>query len=206
MKTKTATSVIICLTLIVIGLTVYIFYSKSNVTKCPETNEISENDNIKSKEEKSDVPTSDKYATFLNIESNVLNYQNFILDNGKLYYKIADAAYNENYIYYTEHLEKNNIDQLTEYKDLKNIKRIKSGNTISTGVDFNILAITEEGKVYNIYYDFNEKKFSQYEETIFNDYKVDDIIYYNAQVGCVDGMDCSSSFKIKTTDGEITEK
>ncbi len=213
MKSKVS-YVIILLTLVILGLTGYIVYDKCfkneentskyetcDDVKCPSCDDTCQ---------KEIIPINDKYQ--LAIESkNQDDYslKVFVLDDsGDLYYKIFDSikqTLEGTDYYYTYDLETVK-DKLTKYENISNIKRIKSTNTISTGVDFNLLLITNDGIVYDLVYDSQTQKLNSYVNKDFKNYKIDDIITYEPASGCIGDEPCLASFKIKLQDGSVVNQ
>ncbi len=218
--------IIILLILIILGLTGYILYDKgiifsnnnqeADCTKCNVSDNKDENktkdDNNNNNNEfskKSDVPIEDTYA--LSVNSSQSGYIDFyLLNNGVLYYKTVkeeEACKKENGFedcwYQTSILnpEYENADRkLTKFNGITNIRRIKGTNTVSTGQDFNVLLITEDGKVYEYFVGSSEARL----ENMVKDYDVDDIIEYVRLPGCLmapEETSCGGSFKIITKDG-----
>lgn len=205
---KALPSILLGISIIIIIVLSILLYNKSKVT-CEDTNKTQNNNtNTSIKDNKaSDVSANDKYVSHLGISNDTIIYQSYMIDNGKLYYYIInDKIYDGNYSNHINYLMDDTNSNLNEYMSLKNIKRIKGTNTVSNGEDFNILAITEEGKVYSIHYNSENQNLIQNEDETFKDYKVDDIIKYDVPSGCIDGMECKTTFKIKTTDGKLIEK
>ncbi len=103
----------------------------------------------------------------LNIEKQLL-----IIDEGKLYYSTDKNLYENGMSQFTDEYQNNN--KLEEYDKLSNIKSIKIFNT-STGVSYDIVLITNDGKVYIINYDEqgNLKNPVQVEE--LSKYEIDDV-------------------------------
>ena len=134
-------------------------------------------------------------------------YVVYILDGGRLYYKFVPAssfaAASGLYDYETSETSKD----LTLIEGLPKIKRIKGVNTISDAVAYNILAISEEGKVYMVYGTQSGQGYTLLNTSI-KDYEVEDILYYNQTNLCTDESinDCNASYKIVLKDGSIVEK
>lgn len=133
-------------------------------------------------------------------------------DDGNLYYYLNNDTSKDLEKDYLDSYNNTDLDgskfmeeNLIKYKDLNNIKRIEGTNTTSTGTAFNLLAITNDGKVYNVWYDYNQSLFAQNVISDFSKYNVDEIIYYKPAIGCIKGNNCNSKFKIKTNDGKIIE-
>lgn len=127
------------------------------------------------------INISDRYAFALDNygQNRKLRLQIYFVDNGYFYYQIKelDNKSDEDLIEYTQDLPSSlKTKKLNKFTKLSNIKRIKGASTISNGVDFNIIAITEDGKVYEIIN--NNGSLSTNEIEDFKDYKVDDIINY----------------------------
>ena len=151
------------------------------------------------------INISDRYAFALDNygQNRKLRLQIYFVDNGYLYYQIKelDNKSDEDLIEYTQDLPSSlKTKKLNKFTKLSNIKRIKGANTISNGVDFDIIAITEDGKVYEIIN--NNGSLSTNEIEDFKDYKVDDIINYEPIEGCINGQKCESKYTIKTIDGK----
>lgn len=151
------------------------------------------------------INISDRYAFALDNygQNRKLRLQIYFVDNGYLYYQIKelDNKSDEDLIEYTQDLPSSlKTKKLNKFTKLSNIKRIKGANTISNGVDFNIIAITEDGKVYEIIN--NNGSLSTNEIEDFKVYKVDDIINYEPIEGCTNGQKCESKYTIKTIDGK----
>lgn len=190
MERKSTTQIIIIIVLFIIATFegAYIF-CKNKFNKGNENN----------------INISDRYAFALDNygQNRKLRLQIYFVDNGYLYYQIKelDNKSDEDLIEYTQDLPSSlKTQKLNKFTKLSNIKRIKGANTISNGVDFNIIAITEDGKVYEIIN--NNGSLSTNEIEDFKDYKVDDIINYEPIEGCTNGQKCESKYTIKTIDGK----
>lgn len=190
MERKSTTQIIIIIVLFIIATFegAYIF-CKNKFNKGTENN----------------INISDRYAFALDNygQNRKLRLQIYFVDNGYLYYQIKelDNKSDEDLIEYTQDLPSSlKTKKLNKFTKLSNIKRIKGANTISNGVDFNIIAITEDGKVYEIIN--NNGSLSTNEIEDFKDYKVDDIINYEPIEGCTNGQKCESKYTIKTIDGK----
>ena len=198
---------IVVLLLVSLGLSGFIIYDK--VLNKEETKNVENKiEDKKGEEEDNKIDLKDKVAYALDTAYDKdkvlkLRLQIFLLEDGYLYYKIKFIPITE-YIYeYTMDLPTSSEEEpkLQKYTKLKNIKRIKGTNTISTSVDFNILAITEEGKVYSIYVG-NDGKINHDLDNTFKNYEVEDILDYGPKTGCIEGYSCESPFTIITKDGQ----
>ena len=198
MKSKIFIIVISVLLIIILFLGGFIIYDKF-ITK--------DLDNKNSEKIDEEVTINDKFA--LSIETlyeedtlkGTRTMQVYFLDNGNLYYKIINEEQLNSEMYYTYDFYGNNTNKLNKFTKLTNIKRIKGANTISSGVAFNLLLITEEGKVYELIYDL--KGFILNEARDFKDYKIDDILEYEPVNSCLENEECKPSYKIQLLDGKI---
>lgn len=201
---------IVVLLLVSLGLVGFIVYDKV-LNKEEIKNVENKIEDKKDEEEVNKIDLKDKLAYALDNAYDKdkvlkLRLQLFLLEDGYLYYKIKFIPITENIYEYTMDLPTSSEEEpkLQKYTKLKNIKRIKGTNTISNGVAFNILAITEEGKVYDI--STNEDgEISYYLNEDFKKYQVDDILEYEPIGACIDdegGATCISSFTIITKDGQ----
>ena len=98
---------------------------------------------------KSNIDIDDTYAIAIRPD---LGKNIYILHDGKLYYNLDKCSSNDenericNFTNYN--LTKNSsTDDLKLFDEIVNIKRIKSVN-FGSGVDYSVLIITEEGKIY----------------------------------------------------------
>lgn len=212
MKSKLNKVVITILVILVLAMGAYLVYDKilnkveqQPNQECPICQEQEKEEN----QENVSIPLNDRYQLAIDaIASNSNDYslKVFLLnEDGYLYYKIFDSLKSNiegiDY-YYTYDFEKNEA-KLNKYENVNNIKRIKSTNTISTGVAFNLLLITEEGLVYDLVYDSTSQKLTSYLNQDFKNYKVDDILTYEPVNGCIGEGGCPASYKIKLQDGNI---
>ena len=210
-KKKSNSVLVWILVIIVIGLVGYIVYTdfvrpsllKDNeVGEKEESNEGENQENIVGNDVRSSVPVEDTYAFHVHtMWNNKLEIDYYLLNDGKLYYKtLSDVdQYYGTYDFYGDEMNKD----LVEFEGLTNIKRIKGVNTLSTGMAFNVLLITEDGKVYE--YMPNTKKVVVNE--YLKEYKIDDMIHYGKVNGCAgDGttpiVTCGGSYKFTTLDGK----
>lgn len=140
--------------------------------------------------------------TFSIINEPTLGKRFFILNNGTLYYDIekCNDGYCNYMMYDLDESYNGYLSGLKKYTDVSNIKRIKSYNH-STGVDWSLFLITENGKVYSLYYNEFNNKFNLDIEKDFSKYNVDDIIEYDAATG-----PGGSKYKIILQDGTILTK
>ena len=198
---------IVVLLLVSLGLGGFIVYDKV-LNKEEIKNVENKIEDKKDEEEVNKIDLKDKVAyaldkTYDSTSTEKLRLQIFLLEDGYLYYKIKFIPITENIYEYTMDLPTNSEEEpkLQKYTKLKNIKRIKGTNTISTSVDFNILAITEEGKVYSIYVG-NDGKINHDLDNTFKNYEVEDILDYGPKTGCIEGYSCESPFTIITKDGQ----
>ena len=201
--------VITILVVLVLGLGCFIIYDK--VIDKKDKNENLVEEKIENKDEEKndkitefDVPITDTYAFGVNNYSSGSTIEFYILNNGKLYYKIVkDWITDQSSDVYTYDYNSASYKtkELTEYTKLTNIKRIKGVNSFSTGVAFNLLLITEDGKVYTLDLD-NNYDLVLAEATEFSDYEVADVLEYNKAVGC-GSPSCYSNHKILLKDGSI---
>lgn len=198
---------IVVLLLVSLGLSGFIIYDK--VLNKEETKNVENKiEDKKDEEEDNKIDLKDKVAYALDTAYDKdkvlkLRLQIFLLEDGYLYYKTKFIPITENIYEYTMDLPTSSEEEpkLQKYTKLKNIKRIKGTNTISTSVDFNILAITEEGKVYSIYVG-NDGKINHDLDNTFKNYEVEDILDYGPKTGCIEGYSCESPFTIITKDGQ----
>ena len=198
---------IVVLLLVSLSLVGFIIYDKV-LNKEEIKNVENKIEDKKDEEEDNKIDLKDKVAyaldkTYDSTSTEKLRLQIFLLEDGYLYYKIKFIPITENIYEYTMDLPTNSEEEpkLQKYTKLKNIKRIKGTNTISTSVDFNILAITEEGKVYSIYVG-NDGKINHDLDNTFKNYEVEDILDYGPKTGCIEGYSCESPFTIITKDGQ----
>ena len=198
---------IVVLLLVSLGLSGFIIYDKV-LNKEEIKNVENKIEDKKDEEEVNKIDLKDKVAYALDNAYDKdkvlkLRLQLFLLEDGYLYYKIKFIPITENIYEYTMDLPTSSEEEpkLQKYTKLKNIKRIKGTNTISTSVDFNILAITKEGKVYSIYVG-NDGKINHDLDNTFKNYEVEDILDYGPKTGCIEGYSCESPFTIITKDGQ----
>lgn len=204
--------VLMVILVIIIGvLAGYIVYDKSIKSKSNDVkNTTGEVINQDEKKEKENIPLEDRYA--LDIEATLMGDNEmkllvFFLDDGNLYYKFDNLSYSEILSYQTVDLPNSNMEKnLVKFDGLSNIKRIKGANTVSSGTDFNLLAITEDGKVYTIFINDNEVEARQNND--FDGYDVDNILKYEPVVACIDEIQnkCKPSFDITLNDGTSVSK
>lgn len=143
----------------------------------------------------SNVGVNDTYAIVMQPE---FGKRLFILNDGKLYYNIANC--NDGYCHYKkydfyEESDNNNYKKLYLFNELKNIKRIKGYNH-GSGIDYSLLLITNDGDVYNLHYD---GKFTLSKDVKLSKYYIDDIIEYQ------DGFQFNN-YKVILKDGTILTK
>mgnify|MGYP004508859257 CR=1 FL=1 len=203
--------VLMVILVIIIGvLAGYIVYDKSIKSKSNDVkNTTGEVINQDEKKEKENIPLEDRYA--LDIEATLMGDNEmkllvFFLDDGNLYYKFDNLSYSEILSYQTVDLPNSNMEKnLVKFDGLSNIKRIKGANTVSSGTDFNLLAITEDGKVYTIFINDNEVEARQNND--FDGYDVDNILKYETSA-CIEGHEdwCKVSFDITLNDGTSVSK
>lgn len=204
---------IMILVLIIICLIVYICYDKLIIKNDTIENINNVVENSKNDSQKDIVLPKDKIAFSIEkYNDKILSILYVVGDDGNLYYylnKDTSKDLEKDYLYSYNNTDfdgsKFMEENLIKYKDLNNIKRIEGTNTISTGTAFNLLVITNDGKVYNVWYDYNQNIFAQNVISDFSKYNVDEIIYYKPAIGCIKGNNCNSKFKIKTNDGKIIE-
>lgn len=199
---KILSVVVLLLSVVVCVLCGFICYDKLYIEKLPTISEDYESDSNNAVD--SDVSVEDTYA--LGVSENYdgsleINY--FLLNNGKLYYKSLSNINNDYYYTYDFDSSMNN-KELIEFTKLTNIKRIKGANTISTGVDFNLILITNDGKVYTYIPSSGMLTLNSF----LKDYIIDDISEYNTINGCInDGTEnfvtCGGTYKFTTDDGKI---
>lgn len=148
----------------------------------------------------------DNFSLAIAYSGEAYKMQIYILSNGVLYYKIVDDIKEplENGNYYMNYLNETN-EEFHMVEGLENIKRIKGANTVSTGVFYNLIAILDSGEVYEIINQGHDS-FSVRMIDDFKDFKVDDILEYEAANGCVDGMVCESTYKIVLKNGKVLER
>lgn len=215
--------IITLLILIIICLTFYICYDKliiktenNNILENNNTLNNKQNDNINNNldnTQKEIILPKDKVAFSIErYNDKIISILYALGDDENLYYYLntdTSKDLEKDYIYSYNNSDLNGSkfmeENLIKYKDLNNIKRIMGTNTTSTGTSFNLLAITNDGKVFSIWYDYTQNKFTLNIISDFSKYNVDEIIYYKPAIGCIKGNNCSSKFKIKTTDGKIIE-
>ena len=210
--------IITLLILIIICLTFYICYDKLIIKTENNNNTLNnkQNDNINNNldnTQKEIILPKDKVAFSIEkYNDKIISILYVIGDDGNLYYYLntdTSKDLEKDYIYSYNNSDLNGSkfmeENLIKYKDLNNIKRIMGTNTTTTGTSFNLLAITNDGKVYSIWYDYMQNKFVLNVISDFSKYLVDEIIYYKPAIGCIKENNCSSKFKIKTTDGKIVE-
>lgn len=204
---------IMILVLIIICLIGYICYDKLIIKNDTIENINNVAENSKNDSQKDIVLPKDKIAFSIEkYNDKILSILYVVGDDGNLYYylnKDTSKDLEKDYLYSYNNTDfdgsKFMEENLIKYKDLNNIKRIEGTNTISTGTAFNLLVITNDGKVYNVWYDYNQNIFVQNVISDFSKYNVDEIIYYKPAIGCIKGNNCISKFKIKTNDGKIIE-
>ena len=220
--------IIVILCVLVLALGGYILFDKSN--KQPNNNELLNNNdtnsnvendtkydyNDYSKEEdeyiiKYAFTNNDNYESTITVEDTFaigiradLGKNIYILNNGNLYYNMDPCFESNNgdrHCNFTDYNPSHESDDsLKLFNKLNNIKRIKAIN-YGTGVDYSILAITEDGKVYRIYKNINnEISYIQIEED-FNKYGVDNILEYAGAKGSFGDI-----WKVVLLDGTIMEK
>lgn len=204
---------IMILVLIIICLIGYICYDKLIIKNDTIENINNVVENSKNDSQKDIVLPKDKIAFSIEkYNEKILSILYVVGDDGNLYYYLNNDTSKDlekDYLYSYNNTDfdgsKFMEENLIKYKDLNNIKRIEGTNTISTGTAFNLLVITNDGKVYNVWYDYNQNIFAQNVISDFSKYNVDEIIYYKSAIGCIKGNNCISKFKIKTNDGKIIE-
>jgi len=168
----------------------------SNSNKEPNDNNSKDNE----------IPITDRYAVVVdnfltNTDKQYIRL--YYLENGVLYYLVEEM--NSDNTYYMNSFSEIDKSKMQEYKEIKNIKRIKSTNTISSGAAFNLLLITDEGVVYElIQNDISAFKLNVSKD--FSSYQVEDIINYEPVNGCVDGMICEPSYELILKDGKTVTK
>lgn len=168
----------------------------SNSNKEPNDNNSKDNE----------IPITDRYAVVVdnfltNTDKQYIRL--YYLENGVLYYLVEEM--NSDNTYYMNSFSEIDKSKMQEYKEIKNIKRIKSTNTISSGAAFNLLLITDEGVVYElIQNDISAFKLNVSKD--FSSYQVEDIINYEPVNGCVDGMICETSYELILKDGKTVAK
>jgi len=193
---------VIILFLLVILLGGYIIYdkitdSKENLDNNTVVNDEDNNDNNnvsyndytkenvkysfeKNENYKSNIRVEDTYAIAIRPD---LGKNIFILHDGKIYYNIDKCFTNNNETYcnFTDYNLSNidNEDSLQLFDKLDNVVRLKSIN-YGTGIDYSVLAITNNGKVYLLTIVDGVLQSNEVDEE-FKNYNVDDILTY--QVG-----------------------
>ena len=214
---------IVLLILIIISLITYICYDKliiktKNNNASGNSNKILNNDQKENSNnldiiKKDVILPKDKVAFSIEKHNDKIIAILYVIgDDGNLYYYLntdISKDLENDYLYSYNNADfdgsKFMEENLIKYKDLNNIKRIKGTNTISNGTSFNVLAITNDGKVYSIWYDYTQNKFVQNIISDFSKYNVDEVVYYKPAIGCIKGNNCSNKFKIKTNDGKTIE-
>ncbi len=202
--------IILSVALIILSICLggYIFYDKV-LNKPEDTNKVEDKPkDITNNKQSETISVNDKFAyaidkSYDSSPTEKLRLQLFLVEDGYLYYKCKFLPITENIYDYTMDLPTISKEEpkLEKYTEIKNIKRIKGTNTISSSVDFNILAITEDGKVYSVYFGNNgEINFDL--DNDFKNYKVEDILEYEPVTGCIEGYTCNSSYTIITKDGQ----
>lgn len=146
----------------------------------------------------SKVDVDDTYAFNAMHETGI---NTFVLKDGKVYYHSESCQNKENCVYYSK---SSNKKEWKEYSAPSNIKRIKSGNFFSSGVDFSIILITEDGKLISGKRnyetgDFNFESFDQSNE--LSKYKIDNILEWGGTAG--PGL---PTWKVVLKDGTILTK
>lgn len=168
----------------------------SNSNKEPNDNNSKDNE----------IPITDRYAAVVdnfltNTDKQYIRL--YYLENGVLYYLVEEM--NSDNTYYMNSFSEIDKSKMQEYKEIKNIKRIKSTNTISSGAAFNLLLITDEGVVYElIQNDISAFKLNVSKD--FSSYQVEDIINYEPVNGCVDGMICEPIYELILKNGKTVTK
>jgi len=146
----------------------------------------------------SDVAIEDTYA-FNTIPETGIN--TFVLKEGKVYYYSETCQNKELCVYY--HRPEDKIEW-QEYSTTSNIKRIKSGNFFSSGVDFSVILITEDGKLISGRHNYETGNFTfeNFDQSNpLSKYKVDNILEWGVPAG--PGL---PTWKVVLQDGTILTK
>lgn len=166
---------IFILSFIIVILSSFILYDKLLVNN---TNNDYNNIDTENSNYQSTISVDDIFAI---TNEPTLGKRFFILHNGNLYYDIEKCDDDGYCNYLNYNLGENSDGYLSKLKvinDISNVKRIKSYNN-TTGVDWSLFLITENGEVYNLYYNINNNDFELNKVNDLSRYKIDDIIDYN---------------------------
>ncbi len=205
-KLSNQTLIIILLAFSTLLLGALVFVKRDAIFTSNITLDNSLEEENKTNESYDNIPVEDTYAFATGEDFGI---QFYVLDHGRLYYKIYDYGEIVNYqnyrvIDYNLSASYDIEKTLTQYNALSGIKRIKTYN-FSDSISYSLILIMEDGSVYKLTYISATSQFILTKLNIFGNNKVENIINLDISSECTSN-NCAASYEIITKDGQTVTK